>query len=331
MVDGGKHAARAVVFDVEFTAWEGSIPARWMRPGEFKEIVQIGAVKVDAAFRPLDRFERLVRPRVNPQLSDYVMAVIGIGNELLAASGVDFADAWRDFSAFARGLPLIAYGRDDLVLAANLRLGGLGDALPPYLNAVDWLTANGVEFSHGHGCDIGPAAGVPFEGHPHDALDDTVSLAAGINALMARGAPSPLEMLVAPADEAARIAAALELQAHPEGGLFREIFRDARGAGGRAHSTAIYYLLRAGEASRKHRIDAAEVWHHYRGAPLELVIEETGYPPVRHVLGPDVERGEEPQIVVPAHAWQSARPLGDYALAGCTVAPGFVFEMFEME
>ena len=124
--------------------------------------------------------------------------------------------------------------------------------------------------------------------------------------------------------EADRLIAALELKPHPEGGYYREVFRDAV-AGGRARSTAIYFLLKAGEVSRWHRVDAVEIWHWYRGAALELKIGKE-----RHVLGPRIERGERPQIVVPAGAWQAARSLGEYTLVGCTVAPGFEFSGFEM-
>jgi predicted cupin superfamily sugar epimerase len=128
--------------------------------------------------------------------------------------------------------------------------------------------------------------------------------------------------------EAARIIALLGLKPHPEGGHYRETFRDA--AQPRAHSTAIYFLLTAGEISRWHRVDAAEVWHFYSGAPLELSIAEPGARAARHILGNDLEKRERPQIVVPAHAWQSANPLGDYTLVGCTVAPGFEFSTFEL-
>ena len=130
--------------------------------------------------------------------------------------------------------------------------------------------------------------------------------------------------------DAAALIRALELSPHPEGGWYRESFRDARNATGRAHGTAIYFLLRAGEISRWHRIDAAEIWHFYRGAPLELGIVGEGLAPIYHRLGPDVENGERPQLVVPPHAWQCARPLGAYALVGCTVAPGFEFDQFEL-
>jgi len=130
--------------------------------------------------------------------------------------------------------------------------------------------------------------------------------------------------------EAERLVRELELAPHPEGGHYRETFRDASGSGGRAFSTAIYFLLQAGEVSRWHRVDAAEVWHYHKGAPLELKIAEEGAPAKRVVLGADIARGERPQIVVPPNAWQSARSLGDYTLVGCTVAPGFEFAKFEL-
>jgi predicted cupin superfamily sugar epimerase len=123
--------------------------------------------------------------------------------------------------------------------------------------------------------------------------------------------------------EADRLIALLDLKPHPEGGHFRETFRDKNE--GRAHSTAIYFLLKAGEVSRWHRVDAVEVWHFYRGAPLELRIGKQTY-----VLGPNIDEAQALQIVVPAGAWQAARSLGDYTLVGCTVAPGFEFERFEL-
>lgn len=134
--------------------------------------------------------------------------------------------------------------------------------------------------------------------------------------------------------EADKIIAALNLAPHPEGGYFRETFRDDTGSG-RAKSTAIYYLLKEGETSRWHRVDAAEIWHWYAGGPLELKMapEKTAQGvrgPVAHILGNALSAGQNPQIVVPAHWWQSARPLGDWTLVGCTVAPGFEFDGFEM-
>ena len=132
---------------------------------------------------------------------------------------------------------------------------------------------------------------------------------------------------------AAEIVELLGLQPHPEGGWFRETFRDRTEiAPGRAVSTAIHYLLEAGQKSHWHRVtDAAEVWVFNTGEPLELLVAATGADePVRHVLGADLKAGQRPHAVVPAGAWQAARPLGDWTLVTCTVAPGFVFDRFEM-
>lgn len=129
------------------------------------------------------------------------------------------------------------------------------------------------------------------------------------------------------ADEIVRL---LGLQPHPEGGHFRETFRDTVGTAGRAASTAIYYLLRAGEVSHWHRVDAAEVWHFYAGAPLSLSLSANGHDVTSHHLGPNLTTGQRPQIAVPAGAWQAATSLGAWTLAGCTVAPGFDFAGFEM-
>ena len=121
----------------------------------------------------------------------------------------------------------------------------------------------------------------------------------------------------------------LGLAPHPEGGFYRETFRDTQAPGGRAASTAIYFLLPGGAPSRWHRVDAAEGWHHYAGAPLELMIEQNGVRSV-HLLGSDLAAGQRPQGIVPAGAWQAARSLGPWTLAGCTVAPGFEFAHFEV-
>jgi predicted cupin superfamily sugar epimerase len=121
----------------------------------------------------------------------------------------------------------------------------------------------------------------------------------------------------------------LGLQPHPEGGHFRETFRDPRQVDGRSASTAIYFLLAAGECSHWHRVDAAEVWHFYAGAALELSIAEARVPSVI-ALGAALAAGQRPQAVVPAMAWQSARSLGAWTLVGCTVAPGFEFAGFEL-
>lgn len=122
----------------------------------------------------------------------------------------------------------------------------------------------------------------------------------------------------------------LGLAPHPEGGHFVETFRDAPTDVGTARgaSTAIYFLLRAGEISRWHMVDAAEVWHHYAGGALELTIQAPGTARTVIRLGTDLAAGERPQAVVPKGAWQMARPLASWVLVGCTVAPAFAFEGF---
>jgi uncharacterized protein len=133
------------------------------------------------------------------------------------------------------------------------------------------------------------------------------------------------------APTAAEIIARLELKPHPEGGHYRETFRDARAdANGRSVSTAIYFLLARGERSHWHRVDAVEVWHYYAGSALTLWIAHDGGTRHEVKLGPDVAAGERPQAIVPAHAWQAAESTGDWTLVGCTVAPGFEFAKFEL-
>ena len=129
---------------------------------------------------------------------------------------------------------------------------------------------------------------------------------------------------------AAEVIARLQLQPHPEGGHYRETFRDRRvDANGRSLSTAIYFLLARGEHSHWHRIDAVEIWHYYAGGALSLrIADDAGQRAIR--LGPDLAAGEVPQVIVPTQAWQAAESTGDWTLVGCTVAPGFDFAKFEL-
>ena len=134
-----------------------------------------------------------------------------------------------------------------------------------------------------------------------------------------------------PMPTAAGIIARLNLAPHPEGGHFRETFRDPRtDAAGRPLSTAIYFLLAAGEISDWHRIDATEIWHFHAGAPLVLTLSPDGHDASAHHLGPELATGQRPQIAVPPGCWQTATSLGAWTLVGCTVAPGFDFATFEL-
>jgi predicted cupin superfamily sugar epimerase len=136
--------------------------------------------------------------------------------------------------------------------------------------------------------------------------------------------------LTAQRPSASDIIASLDLKPHPEGGHYRETFRDpAVDADGRSRSTAIYFLLARGERSHWHRIDAVEVWHYYAGDALTLQIaDDDGTHSI--TLGPGLAAGEAPQAIVPAYAWQAAESAGDWTLVGCTVAPGFDFATFEL-
>ena len=183
------------VFDLEFTAWECSMASHWLRPGEFKEVVQIGAVKLDAAsFQITASFDVLVRPRINRELSPYFENLTGITNHQLGESGIDFPQALIRFLAFAAGGPICAFGHDEWVLEDNIRLYGL-KGLPPLPRFHDlrrWFAARQVDPRGLHSCDIGPRLGVPFTGRAHNALDDARSVALAMEAMVARGASSVL-------------------------------------------------------------------------------------------------------------------------------------------
>lgn len=123
---------------------------------------------------------------------------------------------------------------------------------------------------------------------------------------------------------------ALELIQHPEGGWYRETYRHYGERGERGAVTQIYYLLLAGERSYWHRIDATEIWHFYDGAPLSLALRAEGEAIHHFSLGTDFDRGEIPQVAVPAFTWQAAESSGAWSLVGCTVAPAFSFGGFEL-
>ncbi len=123
----------------------------------------------------------------------------------------------------------------------------------------------------------------------------------------------------------------LDLKPHPEGGYYRETFRDeAKDENERPASTLIYFLLDTGDVSEWHRVDATEVFHWYAGAPLVITVSSNGHDAEARYLGPDISAGQRPQLVIPKGWWQTATSLGAWTLVGCTVAPGFEFKGFEM-
>lgn len=190
----GRPPAEVILLDTEFTAWAGSMERRWSGPGEHKEIVQIGAVALDAAsLREVGAFEILVRPVKNPFLSDYLVGLTRIANDRLARDGVDFAAALPRFLAFVAGRPLYSYGRDDRIIAANAMLLGHADLWPGHtaIDLKDWLLRVGVRLAGIHSGELAAHVGSKSQGLAHDALVDARSLAEAVRYLVAKGAPNP--------------------------------------------------------------------------------------------------------------------------------------------
>ncbi len=128
-----------------------------------------------------------------------------------------------------------------------------------------------------------------------------------------------------------QIITALDLAPHPEGGWYRQTWVADTSPGERPGGTAILFLLRAGERSHWHKVDATEIWFWHAGAPLILAqaADDTG-PAREGVLGPDLRAGQLPQRIVPKDHWQAARSLGGWSLVSCTVSPGFDFAGFTL-
>lgn len=132
----------------------------------------------------------------------------------------------------------------------------------------------------------------------------------------------------------------LELQSHPEGGYFKEIYRSPesiniesipeRFGSSRSFSTSIYFLLEKGQKSAFHRIKSDELWHFYDGEPAIIYVLNDEGTVTELKLGLNIENGYFPQIVVPANCWFAAESAGEFTFVGCTVSPGFDFEDFDM-
>lgn len=183
------------VFDLEFTAWKNSMKERWLAPGEFREVVQIGAVKIDPqTFEAHGELNLLVKPRLNPVLSDYLVKLTGVTNAAVAERGADFREAYARFVSFADSGAICAFGRDDNVLRENLALYAIHDAspVPRHINVIPWLAENGIDMKGLHACDVARMCGAHFAGREHDALEDARSVALGIKTLVAHGAKNPL-------------------------------------------------------------------------------------------------------------------------------------------
>ena len=155
------------IFDLEYTAWECSMARHWLTPGEFREVVQIGAVKLDAdSFAVLDEFDVLVRPRINPVLSPYFEKLTGITSRQVAGMARISPIAYARFLDFAGEGPIAAFGRDDRALQENLRLYGMtgARALPVFYDLRGWFAVLGVDPRGMHSCDLAPGLGCAVSG-----------------------------------------------------------------------------------------------------------------------------------------------------------------------
>ena len=182
------------IFDLEYTAWECSMARHWLEPGQFKEVVQIGAVRLDGkTLAVLDEFDLLVRPRINPVLSPYFEKLTGITNDVVTARGIDFAEAYRRFADFAGDDPICAFGHDEWILEENLRLYGITQfrTLPRFSDLRSWFAACNVDPRGMLSCEIAPSLGLAFQGRAHNALDDARSMAASMEEMVRRGAVRP--------------------------------------------------------------------------------------------------------------------------------------------
>ena len=186
--------AGVILLDTEFTAWRGSMERGWSGPGEYKEIVQIGAVALHAqSLAEIGSFQILVRPVKNPVLSDYLVNLTRITNERIAQEGAEFATALSRFLSFAADRQLYSYGRDDRVIAGNAALLGRPELWTARsgIDLKDWLVRVGVPLAGIHSGELAAHVGSKSQGVAHDALVDARSLAEAVRYLVAKGAPNP--------------------------------------------------------------------------------------------------------------------------------------------
>ncbi|MEU9571090.1 3'-5' exonuclease [Streptomyces massasporeus] len=189
-----------VVFDLEFTSWQGALEQGWGAPGQLREIVQIGALRLREDFSVAEEFEVLVRPVVNPRLSDYFTGLTGIAQERVDREGVPPAEALGDFLEFCRGQSVLSYGNDMVVLGENLgwaRARGeevKNGFLPAhFLTIRPWLNALAPATTASSSGRLWQVLGLPRPtgGQEHSALFDCRSLAAAIAHLCHAGAALP--------------------------------------------------------------------------------------------------------------------------------------------
>lgn len=168
-----------IIADLEYTSWEGALAGGWSAPGQFREIVQIGAVRVDAGdgFAERAHFSVLVCPTINPELSDYFTALTGITNDAIARDGMRLENALAAFADFAGGDVILTHGRDDLVVGEDCALKDMGN---PFTDA-DWRDINpplrAITGERLMSADLPTFFDLGSVGPTHDALADARALA----------------------------------------------------------------------------------------------------------------------------------------------------------
>ncbi|MEO1529548.1 MAG: 3'-5' exonuclease [Planctomycetota bacterium] len=184
-----------ILFDLEFTAWEGSQNRNWSGTDEHREIVQIGALCLDTEnLLELATFERLVQPRINPRLSTYFTDLTGISNEDVQVSGVPFAHAFQDFLDFASARCFFCYGTDEDVLRENLLLNKMFlTGLPMVHDLRNWFRGHGVDVENVNSGHLTNALGcqTPVNHREHNALSDCRSILNAVKFIVSSGAPTP--------------------------------------------------------------------------------------------------------------------------------------------
>ncbi|MBB5937314.1 exonuclease domain-containing protein [Streptomyces zagrosensis] len=196
-----------VLFDLEFTSWQGALERDWSAPGQLREIVQIGALRVREDLSVVEEYEVLVKPLVNPRLSTYFTGLTGIQQESVDRQGLPPAQALGEFLAFCRGQSVLSYGNDMVVLGENVgwarsrgeevKNGFLG---ANFLNIRPWLNAIAPATASSHVGRLWRVLGLPkpVAGEEHSALFDCYSFAAAIKHLCAAGATLPQGCLLPP-------------------------------------------------------------------------------------------------------------------------------------
>ncbi len=175
-----------VIFDLEYTSWEGFSESGWNQPGRYLEVIQIGAVAVDvdSGFRETGAFQTLVRPQRNPVLSEYIIALTGITQALIDANGIDFPEALDAFMAFVGSNPVqfCSFGDDKGCLETNCGYHGLAlpEAFANYVDIREALLNRNLIAEDWFSSDLPSRLGIPSVGRAHDALADCRAIAAAL-------------------------------------------------------------------------------------------------------------------------------------------------------